>query len=103
MDLILRNCKLSNQADLKDIGIAGEKIVAVEDRIPVTAAQEIDARSRLTAPAFIDPHIHLDKTLITDVVRPNLPGLSRRPSRSSGRRRPGTPSRTSWNGPERPS
>ncbi|MCL4514507.1 MAG: amidohydrolase family protein [Firmicutes bacterium] len=74
MNLIVRNCKLKGQPGLKDIGVTGEKIVAVEDHIQAAASQEIDARGRLTTPAFIDPHIHLDKTLIADVARPNLSG-----------------------------
>ncbi len=77
MNLIVRNCKLKDQTGLKDVGIEGEKIVAVEDHIPVAAPHEIDARGRLTTPAFIDPHIHLDKTLIADVVRPNTSGTLR--------------------------
>lgn len=74
MDLILRNCRLRGEANLRDIGIVGQKIVQVADRIEAPATREIDAEGKLTSPAFIDPHIHLDKTLITDVVRPNVSG-----------------------------
>ncbi|MEC9488383.1 MAG: amidohydrolase family protein, partial [Halanaerobium sp.] len=53
------------------------RIVKVGASIEGTAREEIDAGGRLTIPAFIDPHIHLDKTLITDVVRPNESGTLR--------------------------
>jgi len=34
----------------------------------------INAKGMLTSPAFIDPHIHLDKCMIGDEVRPNVSG-----------------------------
>lgn len=34
----------------------------------------INAKGMLTSPAFIDPHIHLDKCMIGDEVRPNISG-----------------------------
>ena len=34
----------------------------------------IDARGKLTTPSLIDPHIHLDKVNVSDVVRPNKSG-----------------------------
>ena len=37
----------------------------------------IDAEGRLAIPGFIEPHIHLDKVLINDSVRPNRSGTLR--------------------------
>jgi len=74
MDLIIRNAKLRNDEVLKDIGIKGGKITAIETHIESSAKEEIDALGLLTIPAFIDPHIHLDKVNILDVVRPNVTG-----------------------------
>lgn len=42
-----------------DVGIAGERIVAV-GRIGARAAEEIDARGKLVTPGFVDPHTHYD-------------------------------------------
>lgn len=74
MDLIIRNARLRHDKLLKDIGIEGGKIVAIETHIEDTSKEEIDALGQLTVPAFIDPHIHLDKVNILDVVRPNVSG-----------------------------
>lgn len=38
------------------------------------ATQTIDAEGRLAIPGFIDPHIHLDKVLVGQSVRPNRTG-----------------------------
>ncbi|MFQ5830287.1 MAG: amidohydrolase family protein [Candidatus Methylomirabilia bacterium] len=77
MDLILRNCRLRGEEGLRDIGIAAGHVASVEERLAASAAQEIDVEGRLTTPALIDPHIHLDKTLIRAEVRPNASGTLR--------------------------
>jgi len=38
------------------------------------AARTIDAGGRLAVAGFVEPHIHLDKVLIVDSVRPNVSG-----------------------------
>lgn len=74
MDLIIRNAKLRNKEGLWDIGIEKGKIKALASRLEAKAAEEIDAKGKLTVPSFIDPHIHLDKVNILEVVRPNVSG-----------------------------
>ncbi len=74
MDLIIRNAQLRHTEDTCDIGISEGKIVEIAAKISRKGQQEIDARGRLTTPTFIDPHLHLDKALISEVVRPNLSG-----------------------------
>lgn len=74
MDLIIRNAKLREKDELVDIGVEDGRIKTIRDSIDVQGREEIDASGRLTIPAFIDPHIHLDKTLIADVVRDNVTG-----------------------------
>jgi cytosine deaminase len=66
MDLIVRNARLRGRADLADIGIAEGRIRRIEPRLPGGAAREIDAAGSLTTPAFVEPHIHLDKALTAD-------------------------------------
>src|SRR5829696_7454659 len=46
-----------------DVAIAGDRIVAVEDRIDARASQEIDAEGRVVTPGFVDVHTHLDAQL----------------------------------------
>lgn len=74
MDLIIRNARIRGRDKLLDIGIDNGKIVEISERIGVEAKEEIDAGSKLVVPGFIDPHIHLDKVNIVDVVRPNKSG-----------------------------
>jgi cytosine deaminase len=74
MDLIIRNAQLRRAEGTRDIGISGDKIVEVAAGISQRSQREIDAQGRLTTPTFVDPHVHLDKALISEVVRPNLSG-----------------------------
>ncbi|WP_372998986.1 amidohydrolase family protein, partial [Lutispora sp.] len=77
MNLIIRNAKLRNREGLWDIAVKDGKITGVDKDIPQKAAEEIDAGGKLTVPSFIDPHIHLDKVNIVEVVRPNVSGTLR--------------------------
>lgn len=74
MDLIVRNARLRDRKEPVDIGIHKGKIVAIDKEIKNDSKKEIDAGGKLTIPPFIDPHIHLDKTLINEIVRPNESG-----------------------------
>ncbi len=40
----------------------------------MSAERTIDTEGRLAIPGFVEPHIHLDKALILDSVRPNVSG-----------------------------
>jgi dihydropyrimidinase/allantoinase len=42
-----------------DIGIVGERIVAIAERLPGAAARTIDARGKLVFPGLVDSHVHL--------------------------------------------
>jgi cytosine deaminase len=74
MDLVIRNARLRNGKGMSDVGVRGEKIVEISGKIESRGKQEIDAAGRLLTPTFVDPHVHLDKALISEVVRPNLSG-----------------------------
>jgi cytosine/creatinine deaminase len=69
LDLIIRNARV--EGELRDIGIAGERIApsAADD-----ARTELDAAGRLASPAFVQPHIHLDKALVGPLLPPNRSG-----------------------------
>ena len=66
-DLLIRNAVLCTTGETKDIAIKDGKIVAVTDPAPegaaVQAEKVIDAAGRLTAPGFVDSHMHFDKAL----------------------------------------
>jgi len=73
MDLLIRNARIVGQKDQKDIGIEAGNIVKI-GKVARRARRTIDAKGMLTSPAFIDPHIHLDKVLIADELGPNVSG-----------------------------
>ncbi|MBS3815771.1 MAG: amidohydrolase family protein [Hadesarchaea archaeon] len=73
MDLIIRNAQIVGESKKKDIGIKNGEIIEVGE-INDDSSEEINADGRLTSPAFIDPHIHLDKALIADELPPNESG-----------------------------
>lgn len=74
MDTIIRNAQLRNNNDTVDIGIRDGLIKIIAPVLEMKAGIEIDAAGRLVTPTFIDPHIHLDKILISEVVRDNVSG-----------------------------
>ncbi|WP_448586220.1 N-acyl-D-amino-acid deacylase family protein [Thermaurantiacus sp.] len=68
-DLVIRNGLVVDGTGLPafcaDIAIAGDRIVAI-GRVAGRGRQEIDARGRVVAPGFIDPHTHFDAQLLWD-------------------------------------
>lgn len=73
MDLIIRNARLRT-GELMDIGITDGKFSQIASNISSKGTEEIDATGLLVTTPFIEPHIHLDKVNILDVVRPNVSG-----------------------------
>ena len=71
MDLIVRQARRRGETSVCDIGVAAGTIVAVEPRVSARATREIDAGGRLVTPPLVNPHVHLDKALLGDVMRPN--------------------------------
>lgn len=74
MDLIIRNARTREKDGRVDIAIKGTEIRRIAKRLNGKARNEIDAKGSLVTPTFIDPHLHLDKALISEVVRENVSG-----------------------------
>ena len=74
LDLIVRNGNLADGRRGVDLGIQGDKIVALEPRLEATAGQEIDATGRLLSAPFVDSHFHLDAALSYGQPRVNQSG-----------------------------
>ena len=70
--LVLKNILPAGEAGTRDLAVVGDRFVAATSGS--TAERVIDAAGRLTIPGFVEPHIHLDKALIVDSVRPNVSG-----------------------------
>ncbi len=71
MDLVISNAKLWWDGDVRDLHISDGKFVEEE---AIDGAEVIDAAGRLCVAGFVEPHIHLDKALINEGVRPNASG-----------------------------
>jgi cytosine/creatinine deaminase len=57
-----------------DIGIAGDRIAAIEPRLEAEAGTVIDAEGDLVSAPFVDPHFHMDATLSYGQPRINASG-----------------------------
>jgi cytosine/creatinine deaminase len=73
-DLLLRRARIAGRPHPHDIAIAGERIAAIAPNVAGEAFREIDVEGRLTSPAFVQPHIHLDKVLVGALLPPNRSG-----------------------------
>jgi len=60
-DLILRRARVEGRPTLADIAISDGIITDVEDHVAGAGESEVDVAGRLVSPAFVEPHIHLDK------------------------------------------
>ena len=69
-DLVIRNGRVvdgtGNPSFNADVAIRGDRIAAIGRLADAKAAREIDARSLVVAPGFIDLHTHSDLPLIND-------------------------------------
>ncbi|HUE45869.1 MAG TPA: amidohydrolase family protein, partial [Aestuariivirgaceae bacterium] len=74
LDLLVRNARLPDGRQGLDIACQNGRIVAVERDIEADAGRVVDARGRLVAPPFVDPHFHLDATLSMGMPRLNKSG-----------------------------
>ncbi|RZI81070.1 MAG: cytosine deaminase [Rubrivivax sp.] len=74
LDLILRHCTLPDGRTDQDIGIQGDRIVAVQTALAAQAAEDIDAAGQLVSAPFVDAHFHMDSTLSHGQPRVNLSG-----------------------------
>ena len=71
MDLVVRDAKLRDRPGTWDIGVQGERVTSITERLPEQGRREIDAGGRLVAPTYVNGHVHLDKSNLGDIMRPN--------------------------------
>ncbi|RLF35693.1 MAG: hypothetical protein DRM99_04175 [Thermoplasmata archaeon] len=72
-NFVVKNARLRGQNKTVDIEVKDGIITKISKGIK-TKAKTIDAQGNLVTPTFIDPHLHLDKALISEVVRENKSG-----------------------------
>jgi cytosine/creatinine deaminase len=71
MDTIIRQAAIRGRDGRWDVGVEGEAIAAVEQSIDGSAEREIDGEGCLLSPGFVNAHVHLDKCMLGEVMRPN--------------------------------
>lgn len=76
MGILIKNTRIAFRGDeTYDILIEDDIIKKIGKSLEVDSATEIiDATNKIVTPNFIDPHIHLDKVLVLESVRPNRSG-----------------------------
>jgi cytosine deaminase len=73
VSLVLRNARLRDREGLHDIAIEGPAVSAI-GATPARGSREIDVEGRLVTASFVNPHVHLDKALLGERMRPNRSG-----------------------------
>jgi cytosine/creatinine deaminase len=74
MDLIIRNAKLRGKETNLDIVIEKDRVASVQPKADGTGRTEIDAGGGLVCPGLFNLHLHADKSLLGEVMRPNVSG-----------------------------
>lgn len=74
MQLVIRDARLEGRDGRYDIGIDDGRIAAIARRLEDAGDVEIDADGRIASPAFVDPHIHLDKVDVAPTLPANVSG-----------------------------
>src|SRR3989441_13170408 len=74
MNLVIRNAGIRGHDRLLDIGIDKGLIATVGPTLAGTGEEEIDAAGSLVLPGLVNLHLHADKSLLGEVMRPNISG-----------------------------
>lgn len=72
-DLLIKSGMLPD-GRVADIGIAGDRIAAIETKLDAEARRVIEAAGNLVSTPFVDPHFHMDATLSYGIPRINASG-----------------------------
>lgn len=74
MDLVVRNAILRDQRGVLDISVEKGRIVSIQPNAPHKGQVEIDAAYSLVLPGLFNLHHHADKSLLGEIMRPNISG-----------------------------
>ena len=75
LDILIKNVALWGKQGLCDLGISGGRFVDI-GQTSISSAQTLilDAEGRMAVAGFVEPHIHLDKALISERAPVNVSG-----------------------------
>jgi len=75
LDILVKNVALWGTEGLCDLGIANGRFVSMDQSgVSPTSILTLDADGRMAVPGFVEPHIHLDKALISERAPVNVSG-----------------------------
>ena len=75
LDILVKNVALWGTEGLCDLGIANGYFVSIgQSTASSNAGLTLDADGRMAVPGFVEPHIHLDKALISERAPVNVSG-----------------------------
>src|SRR3984893_18461954 len=75
LDIHVKNVALWGTEGLCDLGIANGRFVSVNQGVASSVpVLTLDAEGRMAVPGFVEPHIHLDKALISERAPVNRSG-----------------------------
>lgn len=66
LDILIKNVAVWGSDGLRDLAVAGGRFVASPQDAEKVSALVLDADGRIAVPGFVEPHIHLDKALISE-------------------------------------
>ncbi len=74
-DILVKNVAVWGHEEPCDLAIAGGRFVSIEKaNVSAPAALVLDAEGRMAVSGFVEPHIHLDKALISERAPVNVSG-----------------------------
>jgi cytosine/creatinine deaminase len=75
LDILVKNVALWGTDGIRDVGIADGRFVSIgQSNASLNATLTLDAEGRMAVPGFVEPHIHLDKALISERAAVNISG-----------------------------
>jgi cytosine deaminase len=75
LDILVKNVALWGTEGLRDLGIANGRFVSMnQSGVSPISILTLDAEGRMAVPGFVEPHIHLDKALISERAPVNVSG-----------------------------
>lgn len=75
LDILVKNVAVWGNEGLCDLGIADGYFVSIgKGTASPNAVLTLDAEGRMAVPGFVEPHIHLDKALISERAPVNVSG-----------------------------
>src|SRR6266436_9875960 len=75
LDILVKNVALWGTEGIRNVSIANGHFVGIDEGpSPSASTVTLDAEGRMAVPGFVEPHIHLDKALISERAPVNVSG-----------------------------